>query len=198
MPKSTWEWKRTENETQNVFLKFQKIGSPLECGLPRLSGPLRRTLEACKSTGYVKFTLDRELWRSSGRPHYMAPRSSVNFPVRADTMSTENTGNTNFTLERRFPRSSRNQNSGKSRTCSWASIRHSKVPNAWFWLKLHIYIFSHGISSNFNTMTLNFTNQTHACPKLTQTHHQHTKFKHARLKLPWFALACEIYTMSST
>ena len=77
MPKSACKRKRTENGTQNAFSKFQKTRSPLE-----------RTLEACKSTGYVKFTLDRELWRLSERPLYMAPRSSGN------------------------------QNSGKFRTCS--------------------------------------------------------------------------------
>lgn len=40
MPKSACKWKRTENRTQNAKTGFQKIGSPLERGLPRSSGPL--------------------------------------------------------------------------------------------------------------------------------------------------------------
>ena len=73
------------------------------------TSPLERTHEACKSTGYVEFTLERALRRSSGRPLYMAPCSSVNFPARADTMSAKSAGSTKFTLERRFPRSSGHQ-----------------------------------------------------------------------------------------
>ena len=71
--------------------------------------PLERTQEACKSTGYLKITLERELGRSSGRPVYKSSPlereisrlsehptlqkvlgarnlcSSGGFPARADT-----------------------------------------------------------------------------------------------------------------
>ena len=52
---------------------------------------------------------------SSGRPLYMAPRSSVNFPARADTMSVENSRKMNLMLEQQFTCLSGNQNSGTPR-----------------------------------------------------------------------------------
>ena len=74
MPKSACKWKRMENKTQNAKTKFQKTGSPL-----------KRPLKACKSTGCMKNKLEREIGRSSGRPVYKAPRSSMKYPARADT-----------------------------------------------------------------------------------------------------------------
>ena len=69
--------------------------------------------------------------------------------------------------------------SGFSRTHSWAPIRHSKALNAWFWLKLHIYVltwYKHQITTSRSPISQ--INHMHA-PILYQTHVQHDKFKHS-------------------
>ena len=58
----------------------------------------------CKSTGYMKFTLDGR--STPARAWDTSPRSSVHSLARADCKHMQSTGYTHFTLERYFPGSS--------------------------------------------------------------------------------------------
>ena len=143
MPKSAYEWKRTENETQNARTKFQETGSPLE-----------RTLKACKSTGCMKNALERGIECSSWRPVYKTPRSSVRYPARADIKIL---GFPDCVLELQigFP----------------ATLLACNGSN---------YTFTHAnmlLIQDYNIRKLNFMIYLHACPKISQTHHQHAQIQ---------------------
>ena len=118
------------------FQNFRKQGP---CSI--VDFPLERTLKACKSAGYVEFMLERALWRSSGRPLYRLPARAWTSPLERTSMSGKILGARISCSSVSFPARADIKNSRFSRTHSWASTWYSKVPNAWFWLKLHIYIY---------------------------------------------------------
>ena len=84
MPKSACEWKRTENRTPHAKTGFQKIGSPLERGLPRSSGPLglqKYWLPSIPSRACTR-PLERTACLHSSPLERQLPRSSWNHVCR--------------------------------------------------------------------------------------------------------------------
>ena len=195
MPKSAFKWKRTENETQNAWTKFQKTGSPLERQLTCLSGPLR---PAKKNNGCMKNKLERWIGRSSGRLVKIAPM-----------------------LERQSHRSSGYQVCKKywepafpARALGSPLEQPSK-----FWktqncvLELHFdfqpaihacygsnYTFTHAnmlLIQDYDIRKLNFMIHLHACPKISQTHHQHAQIQTFKTYTPMICTRMPILTSHS-
>ena len=96
MPKSAYKWKRTENESQNAWTKFQETGSPLERKILRSSGPLRPARywlhKRCARAEGPSTKIHARAWnvpleRASNSAKMLGARfsrSSGHYPARAD------------------------------------------------------------------------------------------------------------------
>ena len=122
--------------------RMQKQNSRKNRVLARAStSPLERSLKACKSTGCMKNALELEMGARAEGLSTKAPRSSVEYPARADTNSAKSAGGTILPLEHLFLRSSGHQKSGFSKLSSWAPIRISTNKTCMLWLKSQIYTY---------------------------------------------------------